>query len=177
MRSADPVRSFQEFRAVSEVQPIPEGSHGLIPHLVVADGARALEFYKRAFGAEVVALTHAPDGKKIMHAELRMGESAFYVCDDFLEWGGRPRTPAALGGTAVTLHSYVLDTDAAIERALSAGARVRIPAQDMFWGDRYGVVTDPFGHEWSFATRQRDVPREEVERGASEALAGEAGGK
>ena len=162
---------------MSEVQPVPEGSHGLIPHLVVADGARALDFYRRAFGAEVVALTHAPDGKKVMHAELRIGTSPFYICDDFPEWGGRPRTPAALGGTAVTLHTYVVDTDAASERALSAGARVRIPAQDMFWGDRYGVVTDPFGHEWSFATRQRDVPRAEVERGASEAFAGETGGK
>lgn len=162
---------------MSEIQPIPEGSQGLIPHLVVGDGARALDFYRRAFGAEVVVVTHAPDGEKVMHAELRIGGRPFFICDDFPEWGGRPRTPAALGGTAVTLHLYVLDTDAAIERALSAGARVRIPPQDMFWGDRYGVVTDPFGHEWSFATRQRDVPREELERGASQALAGNPSGQ
>ncbi len=157
---------------MSEVQPIPEGSQGLIPHLVVGDAVRALDFYRRALGAEVVVVSHAPGGEKVMHAELRIGGRPFYICDDFPEWGGRPRTPAALGGTPVTLHMYVVDADAAIERALSAGARVRIPPQDMFWGDRYGVVTDPFGHEWSFATRQRDVSPEELGRGASEALAG-----
>jgi len=132
---------------------MPPKPVGLVPHLVVNGAMKAIEFYKKAFGAEEMFRMPAEDGKRLMHAEIRIGPSTVYLCDDFPEYcGGKSRTPDALGGTPVVLHSYVPDCDAAIERATRAGAAVEMPAQDMFWGDRYGTVKDPFGHSWSFAT-------------------------
>jgi PhnB protein len=126
---------------------------GVVCHLVVQGGAEALDFYKEAFGAEEIARMPAEDGKRLMHAELKLDGSTIFVCDDFPEYcGGKSRHPGALGGSPVTMHRYVPDVDAAIKRATDAGAKVVMPAADMFWGDRYGLVQDPFGHSWSLAT-------------------------
>ena len=153
---------------MAKTRPIPEGQEGLIPHLVVKDAAKAIQFYKSAFGAEELSRVPSPDGR-IVHAALRIASTHVYLADDFPEFcGGKPRNPSALGGTPVTFHHYVNDTDAAIKRAQSAGATVKAPAQDMFWGDRYGVVEDPFGHQWAFATHIKDVTPDEIARGARE---------
>jgi PhnB protein len=129
------------------------GAPGLVPHIVVNGAAKAIDFYKGAFGAEEVMRMPAEDGKRLMHAELKIGSSALYLCDDFPEYcGGKSRTPQTLGGTPTTIHQTVADCDAAIARAAKAGATVTMPAADMFWGDRYGQITDPFGHVWSFST-------------------------
>ena len=151
---------------------IPAGREGLIPHLVCSPCADAIEFYKKAFGAEEVARMPAPDGKRIMHAEIRIGGRPLFLVDDFPEYcGGKSETPKSLGGTPVTVHRYVDDCDAAIQRAEKAGATVKMPAADMFWGDRYGVVVDPFGHNWSFATHIRDLTPDEMAKGTQEAFA------
>jgi PhnB protein len=123
---------------------------GLIPHLVVKGAAKAIEFYKAALGAEEVARMPLPDGR-LMHATLKVGGATLFLCDDFPDHcGGVSRAPA--GPSPVTLHLCVPDTDAAIAAAAAAGATVTLPAEDMFWGDRYAQVADPFGHAWSFST-------------------------
>ena len=153
--------------------PIPEGAAGVLAHLVVKGAAEALDFYQRAFGAELVCQMPSPDGR-VMHSELRIGSSLIYVADDFPEFmGGQERNPAALGATTVTLHQYVEDCDAAIARAAEAGATVTLPAMDMFWGDRYGKVQDPFGHEWAFATHTKDMTPEEIAAAGEAAFSGE----
>ncbi len=122
-------------------------------HLVVAGAAKAIEFYKEAFGAVEQVRMPAEDGQRLMHAQLQIGDATLMLCDDFPEYHeGKSHTPLALGGSSVTLHQNVPDCDAAIAKAAAAGATVRMPAQDMFWGDRYGQIVDPFGHTWSFAT-------------------------
>ena len=151
---------------------IPTEHEGLIPHLVCEGCAAAIEFYKRAFGATEISRTKSPDGKRIMHAEIRIGGRPLFLNDDFPEFcGGKSQAPTALGGTPVTIHRYVEDCDAAIKRAVDAGATVKMPAADMFWGDRYGVVTDPFGHAWSIATHQRDLTPQQIEKGMKDAFA------
>lgn len=153
-------------------KPIPQGRESLIPHLQCAGCADAIEFYKKAFGAEEISRLPAPDGKRIMHAEIRIGGQAVFLADDFPEYcGGKALSPKALGGTPVSIHRYVADCDAAIERAAQAGATVQMPPQDMFWGDRYGVIVDPFGHTWSFATHVRDLSPQQICEGAQAAFA------
>jgi PhnB protein len=153
-------------------QPIPPGHENLIPHLVCSPCSEAIEFYKNAFGAEEVHRMPAPDGQRIMHAAIRVGHNFIFLVDDFPEFcGGKSETATALQGTPVTLHRYVEDCDAAIKRAQDAGATVLMPAADMFWGDRYGVVTDPFGHKWSFATHIKDLTPEEMQAGMADAFA------
>ena len=145
-----------------DTAPIPAGFEGLIPHLVCKGCADAIEFYKRAFGAEEVMRMPA-DGQRMMHAEIRIGKSMVFLVDDFPEFcGGKSQSPLAVGGTPVTIHRYVTDCDAAVQRAVDAGATLTMPPQDMFWGDRYGMVTDPFGHNWSIATHQRDLTPAEM---------------
>lgn len=142
---------------------IPAGHEGLIPHLVCDPCADAIEFYKKAFGAEEACRLPAPDGERIMHAEIRIAGTPVFLASDFPEFcEGKAHTPHALGGTPVTIHRYVEDCDAAIQRAEAAGASVKMPAQDMFWGDRYGVITDPFGHSWSLATHISDPTPDEM---------------
>ena len=127
-------------------KPIPAGQDNLIPHLVIDGAAEAIDFYKKAFGAEELSRMPAPDGRRIMHAQIRIGSSIVMLADDFPEYcGGKASSPTALKGTPVSIHRYVVDCDAAIKRAQDAGATVLMPATDMFWGDRYGVVIDPFG--------------------------------
>lgn len=143
--------------------PIPPGYRTVTPHLVVSDPARAIEFYKKAFGAEETARMPGPDGKSIMHAEIRIGDSAVMLGG---EWEGVCRGPTSLGGTSVTLHLYVKDADASYKRAVDAGATSIMQPMDAFWGDRYGKVRDPFGHEWSLATHIKDLTPKQIQEGA-----------
>jgi uncharacterized glyoxalase superfamily protein PhnB len=154
---------------MAKARAIPEGKGGVIPHLVVQGAAKAIDFYKKAFGAEEEMRLPTPDGR-VLHAGLRIAGAHVFLADDFPEsCGGTPRSPQALKGTPVTLHFYVDDVDAAIKRAQSAGAIVIMPAQDMFWGDRYGVVQDPFGHQWSLATHTQDLTPEQIAKNAQAA--------
>lgn len=149
-------------------QPIPEGFHTLTPHLVIRNAAEAIEFYKKAMGAEEVCRMPGPDGKAIMHAELRIGNSMMFVCDEFPKMGAV--SPQALGNSPVTLHLYVEDVDKSYQRAIDAGATERMPPQDMFWGDRYGSFADPFGHNWSVASHTEDLTPEEIGKRAAESM-------
>jgi uncharacterized glyoxalase superfamily protein PhnB len=141
------------------VKPIPEGMQAVTPHLVCAGAASAIEFYKKAFGAVEEARLPAPDGR-LMHAMIRIGGSAVMLVDEMPERGSLG--PKALKGTPVALHLYVADADAVAKRAVDAGARVLLPVQEMFWGDRYGQLEDPWGHRWSVATHVRDATPEEI---------------
>src|SRR6266404_9784820 len=133
---------------------------GLIPHLVVKGGSAAIEYYKAGLGAEELHRMPTPDGR-LMHATLKVEGSIFFLNDDFPEHcGGVAHTPN--GPSPVTLHLCVKNCDAAIARAAKAGAKIEMPAMDMFWGDRYGKIIDPFGHQWSIATKLRDVSPEEM---------------
>lgn len=138
---------------------IPAGFHSLTPHLVCAGAANALAFYAKAFGATELSRTPGPDGR-LMNASTRIGDSIVMLVDEMPEWGAFG--PLALKGSPVTIHLYVEDADAAYAQAVAAGATAVMPLADMFWGDRYGVVVDPFGHKWSIATHQRDVTPEEM---------------
>ena len=140
--------------------------HTITPHLVVRDAARAIEFYVHAFGAAELYRNMAPDGKSIMHAELMLGDSRFLIHDEFPERD--LMSPLAYTGTAVTLHLYVDDVDSMFDRAVKAGATTLMPVQDCFWGDRYGILTDPFGHRWSIATRLKDLSPKELQKQAGE---------
>jgi uncharacterized glyoxalase superfamily protein PhnB len=142
------------------VKPVPAGMHTLTPHLVCNGAAGAIAFYKQAFGAVEVTRLPGPQGK-LMHAMLRIGDSALMLVDEFPERGCSG--PQSLKGSPVTIHLYVKDVDAAVARAVAAGARITMPVDDMFWGDRYGRIEDPFGHHWSIATHMRDVGPEEME--------------
>ena len=143
---------------------IPEGYHTITPHLVVRGAGRAIEFYERAFGAEELMRMPGPDGKSIMHAELRIGDSIVFLSDEFPDMGCR--SPQSLGGTATALHLYVEDVDAAFKRAVEAGATVRMPVADMFWGDRYAKIADPFGHEWGMGTHKENLTPDEIRKRA-----------
>jgi uncharacterized glyoxalase superfamily protein PhnB len=145
-------------------KPIPEGFHTLTPHMIVKGAAEAIEFYKRAFGAEEIVRMPGPGGM-VMHSELRIGDSPLMVNDEFPDVG--VRGPASIGGSPVTLHLYVEDVDALMERAEKAGAKITMPAQDTFWGDRYGRLEDPFGHQWSLATRTENLTADEIRRRAA----------
>lgn len=146
---------------MSKVKPVPEGMHTVTPHLVVRGADKAIDFYKRAFGAEELRRSPAPDGR-IMHAAIKVGDSVLFLADEFPEMGGC-RAPAP-GQSPVTLHLYVEDVDSLFDRAVNAGAKVKMPLMDAFWGDRYGQVTDPFGHTWSLATHKEEVSEQEIDR-------------
>lgn len=136
------------------------------PHLVCRGAAEAIEFYKRAFGAVEEMQLPAPDGR-LMHASIKIGAARIMLVDENPEWGSL--SPLALRGSPVTVHLYVDDVDAVFERAVAAGATAKMPVSDMFWGDRYGALVDPFGHHWSIATHKRDMTAEEI-AGAFKAL-------
>jgi uncharacterized glyoxalase superfamily protein PhnB len=145
---------------------VPEDFHTITPQLVVKGVADAIAWYTKALGANELLRNTAPDGTRIMHSELLLGDSRFFVVDEFGE--GSMKSPATLGGTAVTLHLYVHDVDALFERAVAAGATVLMKVADQFWGDRYGMIADPFGHRWSMASRIEDLsPRDLHERAES----------
>jgi uncharacterized glyoxalase superfamily protein PhnB len=148
------------------VSPIPEGHHTLTPHLVVKGGMAAIDFYKRAFGAVEAGVMPGPDGQSVMHGELKIGDSMIYLCDEFPMMD--TKSPESAGTTTTTIHMYVPDADAAFARAVEAGAKVAMPLMDAFWGDRYGKLTDPFGHSWSIATHKEDLTPEQIgERAAA----------
>jgi len=151
-----------------KVNPIPRGFHTLSPHLTVRDAARAIDFYQAAFGAELLNPMKGPDGK-IMHASLKLGDSTFMLNDEFPEWNNL--SPLSSGGSGVTVHVYLENVDVAFDRAVSAGAKVTMPLLDQFWGDRYGVLMDPFGHKWSLATHVRDVSEAEMRQAQIDAMA------
>ena len=151
-----------------QVQPIPKGYHSVTPYLTVNNGAAAIEFYKKAFGAQEVVRMDGPPGK-IGHAELRIGDSVVMLADEFP--GAGSRSPQSLGGTCAGIFLYVQDVDKAFQQAVDAGAKVEMPLADMFWGDRYGKLSDPFGHSWSLATHKEDVAPEEMKKRAQKAMA------
>jgi uncharacterized glyoxalase superfamily protein PhnB len=135
---------------------------------VVRDAARAIEFYKQAFGAEVRGgVAKGPDGK-VMHAELKIGDSVIMLSDENPEWGSL--SPLSSGGSGMGLHIYLDGVDAAFDRAVKAGAQVEMPVMDQFWGDRYGKLKDPFGHKWSIATHTKDLSEEEMKKGMEEMM-------
>ena len=146
---------------MSKVKPVPDGMRSVTPHLVCAGAAEAIEFYKKAFGAVEVARLPGSGGK-LMHAQIRIGDSAVMLVDEMPEWGALG--PKSLKGSPVTIHLYVDDADAFIARAVKAGATVTMPVDDMFWGDRYGKLEDPFGHHWSVGTHVRDVSMDEMQQ-------------
>lgn len=146
----------------SKVKPIPNDMHTITPHLVCANASAAIAFYQKAFGATELTCLPGPDGK-LMHASVRIGDSTVMLVDEFPQWGSLG--PKALKGSPVTLHMYVEDADAAFKRAVDAGATVKMPLDDMFWGDRYGILVDPFGHQWSIATHIRDLTPAEIQEG------------
>jgi PhnB protein len=150
------------------VKPVPDGYHTLTPFLTVRDAARAIEFYKAAFGATERGVMKGPDGK-IMHAELKIGDSIIMLSDEFPEFGAL--SPLTSGGSGMGLHIYVDGVDAAFDRAVKAGAEVEMPVMDQFWGDRYGKLKDPFGHKWSIATHTKDLSMDEMKHGMDEAMA------
>jgi PhnB protein len=143
---------------------IPDGYHTLTPYLTVRDAARAIDFYKQAFGAVEKGVMKGPDGK-VMHAELRIGDSIFMLADEFPEFGS-VAPPSKGSGTG--LHIYTEDVDSAFDRAVKAGGTVEMPVSDMFWGDRYGKLVDPFGHKWSIATHKRDMSMDEMKAAQQE---------
>ena len=150
------------------VKTIPEGMHSLTPHLVCDGAAAAIDFYKKAFNAIELARLPGPGGK-LMHAAVKIGDSTLMLVDEMPECAGA-LGPKKLNGSPVTIHLYVDDADATVAQAAAAGAKVTMPVADMFWGDRYGQLEDPFGHRWSVATHQREVSVEEMQSAMQEMM-------
>jgi len=146
-------------------QPIPLGFHTVTPSIIVRNGAEAIEFYKKALGAEEVMRMAGPDGK-IMHAELKIGNSIIFLTDENPAMGCK--SPQTLGGNASSLYLYVEDVDKSFQRAIEAGGTATMPVTDMFWGDRFGNFADPYGHNWGLSTRTLDMTQEEIEEGAKD---------
>jgi len=141
------------------IKPIPDGYHTVTPYLVIKNAAKAIEFYKEAFGATELMRLPAPDGN-VMHAEIRIGDSPVMLCDECPTWNAL--SPETIGGTSVSIMLYLEDVDTVVNRAVAAGATLVMPVADQFWGDRMGTVVDPFGHKWSIATHTEDVSPEEI---------------
>jgi PhnB protein len=153
--------------STAKVKPIPDGMHSLTPHLVCTGAADAIEFYRRAFNAVETARLPGPNGK-LIHAAVRIGDSVLMLVDEFPEMG--VLGPKSLKGSPVTVHLFVENVDATVAQAVAAGAKVTMPVADMFWGDRYGQLEDPFGHRWSVATHVRDLSPEQILQGMSQMM-------
>jgi PhnB protein len=166
---AEPAQGKDSIMA-KKVAPIPPGYHTVTPYLAIRKAARAIDFYKKAFGAAESYRLEAPDGS-IAHAEIRIGDSPVMLSDENPEMGSK--SPQTLGGTPANLLLYVEDVDAAFRRAVAAGATATMPPADMFWGDRYGKLLDPFGHEWSLATHIEDLTPAQIAERARSAFAPE----
>jgi len=147
---------------MSKVKPIPDGMHTVTPHLICAGAADAIQFYKKAFKAVELMRLPGPQGR-LMHACIRIGDSAVMLVDEMPDCGAFG--PKSLKGSPVTIHLFVEDVDAFVARAVAAGAKLTLPVADMFWGDRYGKLEDPFGHQWSVATHIRDMSPEDIQQG------------
>ncbi|MHB1669804.1 MAG: VOC family protein [Thiomonas sp.] len=152
---------------MSKVKAIPDGMHSLTPHLVCRNAAAAIDFYRRAFGAIERFRLPTPDGK-LIHACVLIGDSQLFLFDEMPEHGALG--PQALKGSPVTIHLQVQDADATFARAVDAGAKITMPLADMFWGDRYGQIEDPFGHHWAVATHVRDLSPEQIQTAAAKAM-------
>jgi PhnB protein len=151
-----------------KAKPIPDGYHTVTPYLVVKDGSKALEFYKKAFNAQEMERHDMPDGK-VMHATFKIGDSIVMLSDEFPPpQGCGMMAPPAAKGLSMMLHLYVEDVDTSFNRALKAGAKTIRPVEDTFWGDRYGQLEDPFGHRWSISTHKEDLSPEEIEERAQQ---------
>jgi PhnB protein len=157
---------------MAEVKPIPDGYPRVTPYLCVDGAAAAIEFYVSVLGAVERGRMSAPDGK-VGHAELNIGDSLVMLADEWPDMGAKG--PRAYGGSPVTLHVYVEDVDAVVERAVAAGATLKGAVEDRFYGDRSGQIEDPWGHVWSLATRVEDVPPDEMERRAAAMMSGAGG--
>jgi PhnB protein len=144
----------------NQTKAIPKGYHTITPHLVVKGANQAIEFYRKAFDARETSRITGPDGESILHAELVIGDSRLFLADEVPNMGCLG--PQSTGGSPVTIHLYAEDVDALFNKAVAAGAQVKMPLADMFWGDRYGVVADPFGHQWSVASHKEDLTPEEI---------------
>lgn len=153
---------------MANVKPIPDGYRSVTPYLVVNGAERAIEFYKRAFGAQEIMRMPAPDGR-IGHAEIRIGDSVVMLSDETPQ--SAAKAPTSVGATTCGVFLYVEDVDATYDRAIGAGAKATARPQDMFWGDRYGKLADPFGHEWALATHKEDLSPEEMMKRAAGAMA------
>jgi uncharacterized glyoxalase superfamily protein PhnB len=153
----------------SQVKPIPDGFNSISAYLIVKDSVEAMEFYSKAFGGETITRMPGPDGKGTLHAEMRIGNSVLMLSDENPDWG--TKSPLTMGCTTVHLHLYVEDADAAFNQAVAAGCEVTQPISDVFWGDRYARVNDPFGHAWSIATHTEDLTPEELDERAKKFLA------
>jgi PhnB protein len=147
-----------------KVKAVPEGTHTITAHLSVREASKAVEFYEKAFGAQLRALHKTPDGK-VMHASLKIGDSSLLLADEFP--GAGCSSPQTLGGSPVVLNIYVEDVDKLFNQAVAAGAKVTMPLANQFWGDRYGQIVDPFGHTWALGSHVEDVAPEELERRAN----------
>lgn len=153
---------------MNEVKKIPEGYHTITPALVVKDGLKAIEYYKKVFGAIDKGTMMMPDNKAVAHAELQIGDSKIMLTDEFPEM--KCMSPPSIGGSPVYLYLYVEDVDKTVDLALAEGGKSLDPVQDQFWGDRHGSIQDPFGHIWSISTHIKDLSEEEMKKAASEAF-------
>lgn len=151
------------------VSPIPEGYRSITPYLTITNAAKAIDFYRQAFGAVELYRMPAPDGERLLHAEIQIGDSRLMLCDSFPEFGG---TAPARDGAGVGVHLYVENVDAVLASAEQAGARITMPAADAFWGDRYGKLLDPFGVTWSVATHIKDMTPDEIAAAGRTAFGG-----
>jgi uncharacterized glyoxalase superfamily protein PhnB len=149
-------------------KPIPDGFNTLSAHITVQDAGKAIDFYKKAFGAQEVTRHLSPDGKAVMHAQLKIGNSMLMLANEFPPMC---LSPKAHGGTSVTIHYYTENADAVFEKAVKAGCTVKMPIMDQFWGDRYGQLEDPFGHVWSVATHKQDLTAAQIAENARAAFA------
>ncbi len=158
--------SREGLNMASSVKPVPEGYHTITPHLVVKNASEAIAFYEKALGAVEIRRMPCPDGR-LMHAEVQIGDSRLFLCDDFPEYGSCAVAPQGQEPSPMTIHMFVEDVDARFQQAVDAGAVVEMPPQNMFWGDRYGRFVDPFGHHWSIASHLEDLTPEQVAERAS----------
>ena len=149
-------------------KPIPDGFNSLSAHIIVNDGPAAIEFYKKALGAQEVSRMMSPDGKTLMHAQLKIGNSTLMLAGEFPP---NCLSPKNRGGSSVFLHIYTENADALFDRAVAAGCKINMPMSDTFWGDRYGQVEDPYGHQWSLATHKHDYTQEQIAANAKEFFA------
>lgn len=151
-----------------QAKPIPPGYHTVTPYLILNDASRAIEFYKKAFGAQLVVRMDGPAGK-IAHAEIKIGDSMLMLSDEMP--GASGKSPHSLGGSSVGIFLYLENVDSVFNQAISAGAKAEMPPADMFWGDRFGKLIDPFGHQWALATHVEDLSPEEMQKRSEEAMA------
>ena len=156
-------------------QKIPEGFNTVNTYLIVKDAKEAIGFYQKALGAEAGVHMPGPGGQGTMHAELRIGNSTVMLTDENPAW--EMKAPETLGGSPTSMHLYVDDADKAFQRAVDAGCKVTAPLMDAFWGDRYGKVMDPYGHQWGFATHIEDVEPADMEKRATEFFSQMSGGE